>query len=61
MLAKIAEEMTRQSKWKVTAEQVTKIKEESENMVVYGAICGDVTILCWRHVSGTCKVKWVTW
>lgn len=54
---KVAEEMTAQTSYTVTADMVVQVGEHDSGAYVYAAQCGDTTILCWLEGDGTCVVQ----
>lgn len=60
-LQRVAEEMTKETHWDVTADLVTKISQENPHVAIYAAQVGDVTILCWARIDGSFLVKHVCW
>lgn len=53
---KVAEEMTAQTSWTVTADMVVQVGQHTQGAYVYAAQCGDTTLLCWIEGDGTCFV-----
>ena len=57
---KVAQEMTKQTPYTITADMVSYVNGENR-MNVYAAQFGDVTVLCWLRPDGECMVKSVSW
>ena len=54
---KVAEEMTSQTSYTVTAENVIQVGKHSSGPFVYATQCGHATLLCWIERDGTCVVQ----
>lgn len=57
---KVAQEMTKQTPYTITADMVSYVKGRVQ-LNVYAAQFGDVTVLCWVRPDGECMVKSVSW
>ena len=55
---KVAEEMTAQTSWTVTADMVVRVGQHTDGVFVYAAQCGDTTLLCWIERDGTCTIQY---
>ena len=53
---KVAEEMTAQTSWTVTADMVVQVGQHTQGAYVYAAQCGDTTLICWIEGDGTCTI-----
>lgn len=55
---KVADEMTDQTPFTVTADMVVQVGEHESGAYVYAAQCGDTTLLCWIEGDGTCFIQY---